>query len=91
MHATLCAQLKLCAHTGPVCSPDSIDTFISLIRPNMAEIWACACKNKVCMHASLRIMVKICAHTGPVYSPDSVDTLISLIQTNLAENSVYAR
>ena len=42
--ASLCAQVKLWAKRGPAYSPDSIDTLISLIRPNVAEIWACAIK-----------------------------------------------
>ena len=33
------AQVKLCAERGPAQSPDSIDTLISLINSNLAEIW----------------------------------------------------
>ena len=85
MHASLHSQGKLCAQTGRACSPDSIDAFISLIQPNLAEIWACAHKHIACMHASLHAQVKLCDQTGLACSPDSIDTLISLIRTNLAE------
>ena len=53
MHASLHAWIKLCAWRGPACSSDSIDTLISLIRPNLAEIWACARNHIGCMHARL--------------------------------------
>ena len=39
MHAGLSAWLTICAPAGLACS-DSIDTLISLIQPNLAEIWA---------------------------------------------------
>ena len=45
-------QAKLCAQRSLACSPDSIDTFISLIRHNFPEIWAYACKHIACMHDS---------------------------------------
>ena len=31
MHARLCARVTLCTQIGPVCSPNSIDTFIFLV------------------------------------------------------------
>ena len=80
MHASLHARVKLCAQRGLACFPDSIDTSISLIRPNLAEILACACKLIGCMHTSLCAWGEVCA-----CSSDSIDTLISLIQPNLAE------
>ena len=68
-----------------VCSPDSKDTLISLIWPNSADIWACACKHIGCMHNSLCALVGISAQKGLACSPDSKDTLISLIPFNVAE------
>ena len=44
IHASLCAGDILCAKTGLACSPGSIDAMIFLIRPNLADIWACAHK-----------------------------------------------
>ena len=85
MHASLHAQVKLCAHTGLACSPDSIDTLISLIGPILAEIWSQARKHKACSHVSSQVWVVLCAQTGPAFSPDSIDTLIFLIRPNLAE------
>ena len=82
VHACL---VKLCAQRGPACSPDSIDILISLIRPNLAEIWACACKHTACMHTSLPTQVILFAQGGPAWSPNSVDTLISLFQPKLPE------
>ena len=81
----LACLIKLCAQRGLACSPYSIDTLISLIQPNLAEIWACACKHIGCMHTSLRALVDLCAQKDPACYPDSIDTLISLIQSNLAD------
>ena len=61
MHASLRAWVDLCAQKHPVCYPDSIDTLISLIRSNLAEIWACACKHIGGMHASLIAGGEVCA------------------------------
>ena len=85
LHASLSAWVKLCAQTGLACSPDSIDTLISLIPPSLAEIWSQAFKNKACMHASLHAWVVLCAQTGLACSLDSIDTLIFLIKPNMAE------
>ena len=85
MHASLDGQVKLCALTCQACSPDSKDTFISLIWPNLAEIWACAHKHIVCMQKSLHAWFVKCTQIGLVCSPDSIDTLLSLIRPNLAE------
>ena len=82
MHTSLCTQVTACAQTGPACSPDSIDTLISLIQPSLAKMYAFAQKHIVCMHASLHAMVTLCAQTGTTCFPDSIDTLISLIQPN---------
>ena len=90
MNARLCAWVTLWAHTGPVCSPDSIDTLISLILPNLADIWACAHKHIGCMHATLRARGEVCAQKGWACFPDSLDTLISLIHSNLAEIWAHA-
>ena len=79
MHASLHAQGDLCAQKGPACYPDSKDTLISLIQPNLADIWAYACKHIAFMQASLHALVKFCAQRGTAYSPESIDTLISLI------------
>ena len=79
MHASLCAWGDLYAPKGLACYPDSIDTLIFLIQPNLAVIWAQARKHIVCMHTSLCAWVKFCAQRGPAYSPESIDTLISLI------------
>ena len=64
MHASLCALVKLCAQRGPACAPDSIDTLISLIQPNLAEIWACAHKHIGCMHAGSHAWAYISAKLG---------------------------
>ena len=85
MHGSLPAQNKLCAQTGPVCSPYSIDTLISLIPPSLAEIWFRARKHIACMHSSLHAWGVLYAQTGLALSPDSIDTLISLIRLSLAE------
>ena len=85
MHASLHAQNKLCAQTGPVCSPYSIDILISLIQTSLAEIWFQACKHIVCMHSSLHALGVLYAQTGLALSPHSIDTLIFLIRDNLAE------
>ena len=85
MHISLHAQGEVCTQKGWDCPLDSIDTLISLILPNLAEIWACACKHIGCMHASLRARVTLCAQRGPACSPDSIDALISLIRPNLGE------
>ena len=77
--------VKLFVQTWKACSPDSIDTFISLIWPNLAEIWACAHKHNACMRTSLCASIELFAQTGLACSPDSEDTLISLIQPNLTE------
>ena len=66
-------------------SPIPYISLIFLIRPKLAEIWACPRKHIVCMHTNLRAQFKLCAETGLACSPDSIDTLISLIRTNLAE------
>ena len=85
IHASLCALVKLCAQRSPACSLDSIDTLISLIWPNLAEIWASAQKYIGCMHTRLHAGVKLCAQRGLAFSPGSIDILISLIWPNLAE------
>ena len=77
MHTRLRAWVVLCTQIGLVCSPDSIDTFIFLIQPNLAEIWDQACKHIACMHASLLAQVKLFAQRGPAFSSDSIYTLIS--------------
>ena len=59
--------------------------WISLIRPNFAEIWICACKHIGCMHPSLHARGEVYAQKGQACFPDSIDTLISLIRPNLAE------
>ena len=79
MHTNLRALVKLCAQRGTACFPDSIDTLISHIRLNLAEIWACARKHIGCMHASLHARVDLCAQKDLACYPDSLDTLISLI------------
>ena len=79
MHASLCVPVTLCAQKDLAFSPDSINTFISLIRSNLAEIWACAHKHIGCMHASLHAWVDLCAQKDPACYPDSIDTLISLL------------
>merc|ERR1711954_105107 len=85
------AWVKYCAQRGSVRSPASIDTLISLIRPELAEIKSCACKHIACMHASLHALVKLYTQRGWACCPDSIDTLISLIQPNLAEIWAHAR
>ena len=60
MHASLHAWVDLCAQKDPACYPDSIDTLISLIRSNLAEIWACACK---CKYPSLMYTL----YVGPLF------------------------
>ena len=50
VHTSLFPWVALYAQRGQVCSPDSMDSLISLIWPNLAEIWACAfkkCERKV--------------------------------------------
>ena len=79
MHASLCALVTLCAQTGLASSPESIDTFIYLIRPNLTKIWSPAYKNIAIMHASLHAQVELWAQTGLACYPYSIDTLISLI------------
>ena len=79
MPASLRAQVDLYAQKDPACYPDPIDTLISLILPNLAEIWACARKHIGCMNASLHAQGEICAQKGCSCSPDSIDILISLI------------
>ena len=79
MHASLHARVIVYAQIGTVCSPDSIDTLIALILPNLAEMLACARKHIVCLHPSLHAQVKLCAQRGLACSPDSMDILISLI------------
>ena len=79
MRASLHTWVELCAQKDQACYPDSIDTLISLIPSNLAEIWACACKHIGCMHAGLRAWVVLCAQKDPAYYPDSIDTLSSLI------------
>ena len=85
MHTSFHARVDLGAQKDLACYPDSIDILISLIRSNLAEIWACACKHIGCMHASLRARVDLCAQKDPACYPDSINTLISLIRFNLAE------
>ena len=77
MTASLRAWVDLCAQKDPACYPDSIDTLISQIRSNLAEIWACARKHIGCMLASLRAWVDSCAQKDPACYSDSIDTLIS--------------
>ena len=79
MYARLCSWGDLCAQKGLACFPDSIDTLISLIQPNLVEIWAHARKHIACMHTSLHAQVKVCAQRGPACSPGCIDILISLI------------
>merc|ERR1711954_146696 len=57
----MCAWGELGAQKGLACYPDSVDTLISLMQPNLAEIWACECKHIACMHVSLHDWVKFCA------------------------------
>ena len=64
MHTSLGSQVDLCAQKDPACYPDSIDTLISLIQSNLAEIWACAPEHIVCMHASLHAQVILGAQVG---------------------------
>ena len=90
MHASLCAYVTLCTQIGPVCSPDSIDTLISLIQLNLTEIWACACKHVGCMHAGLWPGGEVCTQRGLAWSPYSIDTFIFLINSNLAEICMQA-
>ena len=75
----------MCAQRVLALSPDSIDTLISLIRPNLTEILVCAHKHIGCMHAGLCAPGDLFAQKGPAYYPDSIDALISLIQPNSAE------
>ena len=77
MHASLRAQVDLCVQKDPACYPDSIDTLISLIQSNLAEIWACARKHIVCMYAGLHAPVVSCAQKDPACYPDSIYTFIS--------------
>ena len=79
MRASLHARVDLCAQKDPACYPDSIDTLISLIPSNLAEICACACKHIGCIQASLHARCDLCAQKGLACYPDSIDTLISLI------------
>ena len=79
MHADVWAWAELYVQKCLVCCPDSINTLIFLIQPNLAEIWDQACKHIACMHASLLAQVKLCAQRGPAFSSDSIYTLISLI------------
>ena len=90
MHASLHARVDLGAQKDPACYPDSLDSLISLIRSNLAEIWACARKHIGCIHASLHGQVDLYTQNNPACYPDSIDTLISLIQPNLAEISAQA-
>ena len=98
MHSSLCTQVTLCAQIGPACSPDSIDTLIPLIQPNLAKIYACAHKHIVCMHASFHAMVTLCAQTGPnmfswfhryfdLFDPTKFSWYIGL---SMPQNSVHA-
>ena len=61
-------------HTCGKWSWDSIDAFLSLIWPNLAEILVCACS-----------CVKLCTVKGLACFPVSIDTLIILFWPNLAE------
>ena len=79
MYAILCAWGEMCNQKGLTHSPNSVDTLISLIGPNLDEILACACKHIGYMHASLRARVVLCAQKDLACYPDLVDTLISLI------------
>ena len=85
MHASLHTWVDLCAQKDTACYHDSIDTLISLIPSNLAEICAFAHKHIGCMRASLRAQVDLCAQKDLACYPDSIDTLISLIWSNLAE------
>ena len=51
-----------------------LNILISLIRSNLAEIWACARKKIGCMQASLSAPVDLCAQKDPACYPDSIDT-----------------
>ena len=84
MHASLCAWVMLCAQICSACFLDSIDTLISLIWPNLADIWSHACKHIGYMHAILLAWVVLCAQTGLVCFPYSIDTLIFLFLPNFA-------
>ena len=77
MHASLHAQVDLCAQKDLACYPDSIDTLISLIQSNLADIWACAHKHIGCMYARLNARVELCAQKDPACYPDSIDTFNS--------------
>ena len=68
MQKTLCAWV-ICAQTTPACSPDSTDTIISQIQPNMAIIWAHVHKKIACLHASLCTLVMLCVQKWPQCSP----------------------
>ena len=81
MHTSLIAWVVLCVQTGPACSPNSIDNFIFFIQLNLAEIWACACKQIGSMHISLRAWGEVCTQKDQTCPPASIDTLISLILT----------
>ena len=57
--STLACMLRLYyVLTGPACSHHSVDTLTFLIQPNLAEIWAYACKHIGCMHGSFHAQVK---------------------------------
>ena len=84
MHTSLRAPVKLCAQRGPACFSDSIYTLISLMKPNLADIWAYACKHIGCKHAGTCAPGEVCAQIGQACSPDFTDALISLFHSNLA-------
>ena len=84
-----CSGQIMCSG-GLACYLNSIDTSISLIWPNLVEIWACACKHIGCMHAILRAWGHLFAQKGMVCYLDSIDTLISLIWPNLVEIWAHA-
>ena len=91
MHNSLCARVDLCTQKDPACYPDSIDTLISLVQSNLAELCAFARKHIGGMHTSLHAWVDLCALKDLACHPDSIDTLISLIRSNLTEIWAYAR
>ena len=62
------ASVMLCAQICPVCFPNSIDTLISLIQPNLAELWSRAYKHIQCMIAGLRAPSEVCVEILGLFS-----------------------